>query len=361
MHKKTFKTKDLSLKHSAIKALNILLFVFSALFSMSFKTPGSFTGIHKNQPENTGDSTKGFKTLLGSSTGDLSTDGHFELNPLAVAFVEDFINKQGGNLQKMKAWGQPYFTMYEKVLAAKGLPVELKYLSVVESSLQSGIVSTAGAAGPWQLMPDEARRFGLKVNNRYDERNNFFKSTEAAAKLLNELYGQFGDWLLVIAAYNAGAGGVKRAITKAKSDNFWDIQFYLPDETRNHVKKYIATHYFFEGSGGWTTLTASECAKKKLLLLNQQLKKDTVALNNTATIELSGKYNSMVIVKNLLMDIDAFNQMNPLFDKTLSEGKPYIMRLPKDKMEIFKNKRQLMLYESVQVLLSASIAEAGTR
>lgn len=328
---------------------------------MSFKNEPNSKDLNNNIVENTGDSSKGFKKLLPTSSDNLSMAGHFELNPLAIGFVEDFIDKNGGNLEKMKSWGEPYFTMYERILTAKGLPAELKYLSVIESNLQSGVISTAGAAGPWQLMPDEARRFGLKVTSTYDERNNFLKSTEAASKLLNELYGQFGDWLLVIAAYNCGVGGVKKAISKAQSKNFWDIQFYLPEETRNHVKKYIATHYFFEGSGGWTTLTASESNEKKLFLSNLKLKKDSSVLTGTTSVELSGKYNSLVIANNLLMDIGTFNQMNPLLDKTLSEGKSYMLRLPTDKMDIFKNKRQLMLYESVQLLLSTTLAETGTK
>ena len=199
------------------------------------------------------------------------------------------------------------------------------------------------------------------VHHANDERTNYTKSTIAASKLLKELYGQFGDWLLVIAAYNAGVGGVKNAISKAGSKNFWQLQMYLPEQTRTHVKKYIATHYFFEGTGGWTTLTASESDEKKLFLANLKLKKDSSVLAGTPSIELNGKYNSLVIAKNLLMDIDTFNQMNPLLDKTLSEGKSYILRLPTDKMEIFKNKRQLMLYESVQLLLSETLAETGTK
>lgn len=358
---KIIKLKAYYILRSALNLFAIFLFISSSTLLLSFKNAPNGKDLNYNSPENIGDSAKGFKNLLSASSDILSMTGHFELNPLAIGFVNDFIKRQGGNLEKMKSWGAPYFTIYERVLTAKGLPVELKYLSVIESNLQSGVVSAAGASGPWQLMPDEARRFGLKVSSNNDERNNFLKSTEAASKLLSELYGQFGDWLLVIAAYNCGVGGVKKAMGKAGSKNFWDIQFYLPEETRNHVKKYIATHYFFEGSGGWTTLTASESNDKKLLLANLKLKKDSSVLTATTSVELSGKYNSLVIAKNLLMDINTFNQMNPLLDKTLSEGKSYMLRLPTDKMDIFKNKRQLMLYESVQLLLSTTLAETGTK
>ena len=94
--------------------------------------------------------------------------------------------------------------------------------------------------------------------------SDYIKSTNAACKILKELYNTYGDWLLVIAAYNAGAGSVNRAIAKAHSKNFWDIQYYLPLETRNHVKKFIATHYFFEGDGSIATVTGNE-AKNDML------------------------------------------------------------------------------------------------
>lgn len=361
MQKKILYTKKAWLRN-IFQLLSAAVILFFALLSMSFKNPGD-PKLIKNSPRNNSDSTKGFKSLLGAPANDQSiATGHFELNPKVLPFVTDYLGKQSNYFEGMKTWGLPYFTMYEKILSGRGLPVELKYLSVIESSLQTGIVSSAGALGPWQLMPDEARRFGLKVTSAYDERNNFVKSTEAASKLLKELYAQFDDWLLVIAAYNVGAGGVKRAIKKAGSSNFWDLQVYLPEETRTHVKKYIAAHYFFEGSGGWTTLTASESNEKKSAIVNMLNRTaDTLLLNSMPVLELSGKYNSVVIANSLLMDIELFNKLNPFFDKTLSEGKPYSLRLPSDKMDIFKNKRQLMLYESVQLLLANTIAESGTK
>ena len=347
-----------------INSLKDSLFLFAtvlfACMSMSFKSRNDTSKNFIKSFHNTGDSVKGFKTLLGSGSADADISGHFELNPKAIPFVEDYINKQGDDLEKMKIWGMPYFALYEKILSANGLPAELKYLSVIESSLQSNDVSYAGAVGPWQLMPDEAKRFGLKVNSHYDERTNYTKSTIAASKLLKELYNQFGDWLLVIAAYNAGVGGVKNAISKAGSKNFWDLQMYLPEQTRTHVKKYIATHYFFEGCGGWTTLTASESADKKTAIANAKIKADSTRLINFETFSVSGKYNSVVIANALLMDITQFNELNPDFDKILAEGNAYILSLPAEKMVLFKNKRQQILYQSVQVLLSGAAAQTAT-
>jgi len=312
-------------------------------------------------PSNDHDSTKGSKSLLGSINRDLANAERFELNSKAVPFVDNYLSKESDDLEKLKEWAKPYFLMYEQILSDNGLPVELKYLSVIESDLQPDMVSCKGAVGPWQLMPDEAKRFGLKVTSKYDERTNFSKSTQVAAKLLKELYDQFGDWLLVIAAYNAGAGCVKRAITKSGSENFWDLQSYLPEETRNHVKKYIATHYFFEGSGGWTTLTADETNEKKATLAYIQSKIDSLTkVADIKPLEIVGKYNSIAVSNYLAMDPAQFNQLNPLFDKTLEEGKFYTLRLPADKLEIFKAKKQIILQESVQLLLSGSITTTGT-
>ena len=335
----------------------VVVFAFTAM-SFRYKNYG---GPKTETQQGISDTVKGFKTLLNSRSADSNEiSGHFELNPKAIPFVKDFISKQGDDLEKMKTWGMPYFALYEKILSANGLPVELKYLSVIESSLQADDVSYAGAVGPWQLMPDEAKRYGLKVTSHYDERMSFSKSTVAASKLLKELYNQFGDWLLVIAAYNAGVGGVNRAISRSGSKNFWDLQSYLPEQTRNHVKKYIATHYFFEGCGGWTTLTASESAEMKTAIENSKAKVDSTTLINTETLSINGKFNSVVVANTLLIDIAKFNELNPLFDKILSEGNYYMLTLPTDRMVIFRNKRQEILYQSVQLLLSGAAGQPAT-
>jgi membrane-bound lytic murein transglycosylase D len=107
-------------------------------------------------------------------------------------------------------------------------------------------------------MAEQAMSRGLKINSQVDERTNFRKSTHAAAKILRDLYTEFNDWPLAIAAYNCGDGRVRQAIRRSGSKNFWRMYAYLPPETRGHVKRFIATHYIFEGSGGVTTSTASE-------------------------------------------------------------------------------------------------------
>jgi membrane-bound lytic murein transglycosylase D len=146
----------------------------------------------------------------------------------------------------------------DDVFTSYNLPIELKYLAVIESELNPRAVSPVGAVGTWQLMPETAQILGLKVTRKYDERTHLRKSTVAAAKYLRDLYNEYGDWLLVMAAYNGGPGPVNSAIRKSGSRNFYNLQYFLPGESREHVKKYIATHYYFEGRAGVTTLTKIE-------------------------------------------------------------------------------------------------------
>jgi len=299
----------------------------------------------------------GFQSLFVANKFDASKPYINQLNPQAVSFVQDYIHKQGKELERMKNWGKPYFDLYDNILVMYGIPKEMKYLSVIESHLQPGLVSWAGAVGPWQLMDYEAKRFGLRVGAN-DDRMDFYKSTHVAAKLMKELYAEFGDWLLVVAAYNGGAGRVRQCIKKSGSRDFWALQYYLPEETRNHVKKFIATHYVFEGAGGWTTLTASETQKIKAIQIadNQQVVLSNEDSNNTTLINLTGRYNSIVLANSISMDINQFNNWNPNFDKTLSEGKPYNMRIAKEKLPIFESKRRQILMESFRFLIEGSTA-----
>ncbi|HEX2533299.1 MAG TPA: lytic transglycosylase domain-containing protein [Chitinophagaceae bacterium] len=297
------------------------------------------------------DPKDGFKNLFEetASAAGFTTQ---KLNPQAISFVDDYVKSHGNNLNKMKSWGKPYFDLMNDILSGHGLPVELKYLSVIESNLKSGAVSWAGAVGPWQFMPETARLMGLKVTRTRDDRRDYTKSTHAAARYLTQLYGIYGDWLLVIAAYNGGPGNVNSAIRKSGSRDFWKLQYHLPAESRNHVKKFIATHYIMEGQGGLTTLTKRETSD---MMQND----DNAAFANgdagLARLELSGKYNAMVIAQHLKMNLADFNKMNPAFDKILSVKGSYELRLPQEKMDLFQTVRPQILDESVRLMLSASL------
>ncbi len=294
----------------------------------------------------------GFKSLFKSKF-DANKPYETQLNPRAVSFVQEYIRKQGKELQKMKGWGKPYFDLYDQVLVQYGIPKEMKYLSVIESHLSSVLVSWAGAVGPWQIMPYEATRFGLRLQPK-DERMDYFKSTVVAAKLMKELYAEFNDWLLVVAAYNGGAGRVRQCIRKANSRNFWDLQYFLPEETRNHVKKFIGTHYVMEGGGGFTTMTADEVKTQKE---NTPITFNKLTIEeeaNTSTIEISGRYNSIIVANKLVINITQFNKWNPAFDQILAQGKKYNLRMPNDKIGIFESSKNQLLATSLRVLLEGA-------
>lgn len=288
------------------------------------------------------DPKNGFHNLFEKSGKGMNTN---RLNPLAISYVQDYMQRYGSGLHKMKSWAKPQFDMMDGVLAQHGLPVELKYLAVIESRLQPFAVSWAGAVGPWQFMEGTGRMMGLRIGATIDERTDFYKSTHAAARYLNQLYRQYGDWLLVIAAYNCGPGGVQSAIRRSGSRNFWELQYHLPEESRLHVKKFIATHYIMEGDGGVTTFTKNEAA-------NDLMQKVTEADADTEIIPVSGKYHSLVIAQHLQLDKVRFDKLNPNFDKALSANGSYNLRLPADKALLFQASKPQILEQSIKLMLS---------
>jgi membrane-bound lytic murein transglycosylase D len=239
-----------SLKNTVSYAKAVV--IWFTIIAISFSLMSFNNGVKANG-KTSKDSLKGekdFPTLVTStqpSEVTITTVSLLETYPQAASFIKSYAAKEGVHYERMRDKAQPYFDMYDKILSSYGVPVELKYLSVIESNLQANAKSGVGAAGPWQFMPADAKRFGLKVSGKTDERRDFFKSTHAAAKYLKELYGRFGDWLLVVASYNCGPNKVQRLLNEKGGETFWDIQKYLPLETRNHVKKYISMQYIFEG------------------------------------------------------------------------------------------------------------------
>ncbi|HZH38157.1 MAG TPA: lytic transglycosylase domain-containing protein [Flavisolibacter sp.] len=292
------------------------------------------------------DPKAGFKDLFYTTSESNFSLG--KLNPKATAFIDDYMDQEGKSLMALKVTGKRYFNIIESALEKRFLPTELKYLAVIESELKTSATSVKGAGGPWQLMPETARGLGLRVNGKIDERRDYFKSTYAAARYLAYLYDLYEDWLLVIAAYNGGPGKVNTAIKKSGSRDFWNLQYYLPAESRNHVKKFIATHYIMEGEGGLTTLTKGETAN----LMTTFVTKPVTLANGSLTLQnVSGKYYSKAIADVLQMSAAEFNKLNPNFDKQLSARGNYDLRLPNDKMEQFKENKIHILQQSVGMLL----------
>lgn len=308
---------------------------------------------------------KGFVTLLPAKTGvtlDPTTEGlstttapsevKVALNPHVKDFAHNYINEEYTDLTRMKVWAKPIFKIMDKILIEYNLPTQLKYLAVIESSLSKTMRMSSGALGPWQLMPDEAIRYGLRKDG-HDYRTDYAKSTVAAAKLLTSLHDRYHDWLLTIAAYNAGVGGVNRAINAAGSTDFWKVQRYLPQETRNEVKKFISTHYFFEGSGGITTMSAKETKKYKSEQGDDDA--DLIELNPyNKNIRIKGIYNKEAICKVLDINENVFDKDNPNFDKALADGQFYDMHLPDGKEASFVQNKDEILRQCFDQLLNNS-------
>jgi membrane-bound lytic murein transglycosylase D len=318
----------------------------------SFKVPTGLVSKTQSQAD--------FRDLFFANSS--AETGAAELNPKAIVFVQDYIVKNSKELLSMKSWGRPYFNLIDRILTQYGLPRELKYMAVIESNLKAHSISWAGAVGPWQLMPTTARLLGLKVSHRYDERTNYTKSTRAAALYLRDLYNELGDWLLVMAAYNGGTAHVYYAINKSHSRNFWNLQYYLPAESREYVKKFIGTHYIFEGQGGVTTLTKDEAIAQlsgsAMYVFDRKITKQE--LDHSKSVSVSGKYYAAIIAKYTSMDVDDFNRYNPDFDKVMaSPNNTYELRLPEDKVDLFAANKYEILNESVQSLNNDLIADIG--
>ena len=298
--------------------------------------------VQKNVEDTTTQFRVGFTSLFTVNADNIKKSPlQYELNEKAISFIQTYMDKQGAGLRKMKTWAKPYFNLYDAILENNGIPSQLKYLSVIESHLSSIVISSAGAVGPWQIMPAEATRLGLKLSPN-DERTDYEKSTQAAATILKELYEEFGDWLLVVAAYNGGAGRLRQTIKKLKTKDFWALQYYLPLETRDHVKKFIATIYVFESDQNnlVTYLNKPTLIKKKEVVDN----------SNLGRLEIKGRYSAQIIAQFVSFPLDKLLNLNPYLEKVLATGKSVELILPKDKLEIFEAHKNEILQASIASL-----------
>lgn len=177
----------------------------------------------------------------------LGVNMEFKYTPEVKAYIKRY-TKQGKNSSQGILGKIPvYFPVFEKIIKEKNLPEELKILAIVESHLNVNAYSKAGAAGLWQFIRGTAKHYDLKVNSNYDQRYSVEESTNAALNFLNDLHTEFDDWTLALAAYNCGAGNIRKAIRKSGGNkDFWYIKKYLPKETRNYIPKFIAISYLLK-------------------------------------------------------------------------------------------------------------------
>jgi membrane-bound lytic murein transglycosylase D len=276
-------------------------------------------------------------------------------------FVHKYLEIHNTTLSCVKGRAETQFPKVDNILKQHNLPKELKYLAVIESALNNNAVSPVGAVGPWQFMDYTGRLMGLKISRRNDDRRNLEKSTAAAAKYLEILYGQMNDWLLVIAAYNSGPTPVQRAIERTGSYNFWDIKEYLPRETQGHVLAFIATATIFEKLSKFIGVDdlpddlyaepAKElpCIPDKKPMVKSPFTPEE--LKNMVIVRITDPLHLDIVAKELNVEKSILMKWNRDYDLFLFKTYPteyYNFRLPKDKLEQFMSKKELLTQRSKQ-------------
>jgi membrane-bound lytic murein transglycosylase D len=244
-------------------------------------------------------------------------------------YVEYFAFKKAEFTRRMLEKRDVYFPLYEKYLKKYKLPDELKYLSLIESGLETRAISNKGAGGLWQFMPYTARGdFGMRVDGIVDERFDPEKATEAACKYLKQLYNIFGDWHLALAAYNTGPGNVKRAIRKCGKSDFWGIYDCLPLQTRNYVPQFIAMDYMMTHH------------VDHAILADKWMKK--IPLD---TIQVKGYLNLNQLKKFAKIKSDTFQYVNPHLMASIipSDNRTVVIYIPSTNFTYFSANRQVIL------------------
>lgn len=166
-----------------------------------------------------------------------------DFNALVKTQIDYYGTRWQVKLKEMVTKSQYFFPLYEEILSEYDMPLEIKYLSIIESGLNPYARSRSGAVGAWQFMPATGKIFDLEINSKVDERRSLEKSTRAACIYLNQMYAQYGDWLVALASYNCGPGNVRKAMRHSGRTDFWGMYDFLPRETQNYVPKFIAMTY----------------------------------------------------------------------------------------------------------------------
>lgn len=302
-----------------------------------------------------------------------------EKNDYVNDYVRKYLEVHNKTLNNVQNSSSKPFSVIDNVLEKKQLPKELKYLAVIESALNHKAVSRAGAVGPWQLMESTAKMMGLSVTRKQDDRTDWYKSTTAATKYLELLYGQLNDWLLVIAAYNSGPTPVQRAIDRTGSRNFWDIKEYLPKETQGHVLAFIATASIFENLSKFINLGSVpvdfKFGKEDDLLTAKrdpltgkplitppagELPTTTVVtekkpqftaeeLQNMSIIRIKAPVHFDIMQQELGIDKKLLAKWNTDYESYIYKTYPtpfYNLRIPKDKLDAYLAKKDMIAGKS---------------
>ena len=234
-------------------------------------------------------------------------------NDIVQRFIDRYTGRLRYSVSYMLGALNFYLPIFEEALEAYQLPLELKYLPVIESALNPKAVSRAGAGGLWQFMPATAKQYGLTINSLVDERRDPVKSSYAAAHLLSDFYRMFDDWNLVIAAYNCGPGNINKAIHRSGKRDFWSIYPYLPRETRSYLPLFIAASYVLNYSD-----THGICPAE----VDRTMRSDTILTHRRLHLKQ---------VSDMLgVPLDELRRLNPQYTRDIIPGgeKEYALCLP---------------------------------
>lgn len=265
-------------------------------------------------------------------------------NEIVQKFIDRYTGRLRHSVSYMLGASNFYIPIFEEALEAYGLPLELKYLPVIESALNPKATSHAGAAGLWQFMVATGKQYGLEINSLIDERRDPIKSSYAAAHYLKDLYNIFGDWSLVIAAYNCGPENINKAIHRADGQaDYWKIYPYLPRETRGYVPAFIAANYVMN-----YYCEHNICPMRTTL----PAKTDTVVVSKDVHLKQ--------IAEVCGIDIEELRTLNPQYRRDIVNGnnKPSVIRLPANATNTFiANEDSIYRYETDALLTRRSLVE----
>ncbi len=260
-------------------------------------------------------------------------------------FVEYFIYKKTKFTKTMMEKMPLFFPLFEKTLQKHGLPVELKYLSMIESGLNPRAISRARAGGLWQFMPATGREFGLHQDSYIDERFEPVKATEAACVYLKQLYKIFGDWELALASYNTGPGNVKRAMRRSRGTTFWTIYNVLPRETRSYVPQYVAMNYMMNYGNDHGIYAENP----EYIIPND-------------TIHINGYINLVTFCETSGIALEELEKLNPQLTKsTLPDmTRDFVLRVPSVKYTYLLSNRSVIMDSCTKRLLPVMLAVADS-
>ncbi|WP_353077885.1 transglycosylase SLT domain-containing protein [Flavobacterium sp.] len=246
-----------------------------------------------------------------------------EYNPALENVIKSFLKNRTKSFERQMALAEYYFPLFEEKLSKYNLPLEIKYLAIVESALQPKAKSKVGAGGLWQFMPATGKQYKLNISTYVDERHDPIKSTEAACHYMMNMYAIFGDWSLVLASYNCGPGNVSKAIRRSggKTD-YWEIRKYLPRETANYLPAFLATMYIYE-------------FKKEHGLVP---KKAEMTYFETDTVMVKQAMTFKQLSDLLDISEEQLEYLNPIYKSKYIpsiDDEYFYLRLPKNKIGIF--------------------------